>query len=219
MSTGGKIAIGCSAVALVAVVAGFIIIQIFIGKAKDFAQDFIDDPARGMATMAENIIRLNPDFESVKRDDDERSLTVRNVKTGETHTWKYDDILEGRIAITDDQGRTFQIGVIDLSQVPDWVPRYPRTVTDMAGAIEQNKGSLQFLTSDSPEEITSYFEDEAKKLGMQEDQARRADIAFPGHYHKIKYYTTPDGNRTLFIGLWSADDDHSMVSVNYEEKD
>jgi len=215
MSTGGKIAIGCGVVFLILALIGAFIVYKVVGIAKDFA----DDPARGMAWATEMAIGMDPDLEMVKRDDEARTLTFRDTKTGETTTWNYADIEKGRVSLTDSEGRQFQIGALDISRLPNWLPRYPGS-SNMTGGISDNNGTLNFSTKDSPESIISFYSNAASELGMEETNIGNAELSQIGMFSKMAHFTTEDRSRTLTIIVHSDNQvSDSIVSVTYEDKE
>ena len=139
------VGIGCGAlmivVLVVVMVGGFLLAR----KAKDFAAELEENPAR---TIARGIIMANPELEEVSADDEAGTITIRNTKTGETTTVNYDEITEGKLSFTTDKGEitvdaselkesgtinitddeggvVFSTGGAVSDDVEAWVPIYP----------------------------------------------------------------------------------------------
>ncbi|HSF39476.1 MAG TPA: hypothetical protein VLT87_06755, partial [Thermoanaerobaculia bacterium] len=93
------VGIGCGALLVIGVVAMFAVGYI----AKRQLDKFEDNPAMAAATLA---VRLNPELELVKADEENNTLTVKNKKTGEVVTLSAEDIKEGKFTVTTDEGTT-----------------------------------------------------------------------------------------------------------------
>lgn len=106
------IGIGCGGlmilVLIVVMVGGFFVAR----KVQDVAADFEDNPAMATARM---IVKLNPELDEVSTDEDAGTITVRNTRTGETVTVNFEDIEEGKLSFTTDDGEI----MVDASQVKD----------------------------------------------------------------------------------------------------
>lgn len=117
----------------------------------DIVESLEDSPAR---TMAETVIRLNPELDLISTDDDAGTITFRSNETGEEATLNFEDIAEGRFTMTTSEGevsidasaavagdsaagggvtfsgpdgQTRLGGGISVDELPDWVPVYPDT--------------------------------------------------------------------------------------------
>ncbi|MBD3857556.1 MAG: hypothetical protein IFK92_13740 [Acidobacteria bacterium] len=161
------VGIGCGAlmivVLVVVMVGGFLLAR----KAKDFAAELEENPAR---TIARGIIMANPELEEVSADDEAGTITIRNTKTGETTTVNYDEITEGKLSFTTDKGEitvdaselkesgtinitddeggvVFSTGGAVSDDVEAWVPIYPgfelETPASVKEALEFYRAALE----------------------------------------------------------------------------
>lgn len=185
------VAIGCGAIVVIggilfAIGAGFL-----INKAKDAVEEFEANPAKA---AAETIVRINPDLDLMSSDEEAGTITFRNNKTDEVVTLDYEDIKEGKFSVTTDEGE-FRIDAsetgdggqvtfttpeggetvygtdVDLSKLPDWVPRYPN-VSQQQGTFytdtpQSLSGAFSITTGDSPTEVLAYFEDFLEREGYE----------------------------------------------------
>lgn len=202
----------------------------------EIAEGFEKDPAR---TSAEMIVRLNPDLDLLETDDEEGTITFRNTKTGEEATLNFEDIAEGRFSMTTDKGN-FSLDVTDgaegavtfkgpegevrfggggdLSDVPDWVPRYPGA-TDVQGTMHSSSadgimGAFTGKSSDDAQKVVDHFKklfaDEGYELGA-ESMTRTGDGAFG-----VITGTLDDGRSINVMVIENADG--SQVTINYNQK-
>ena len=108
------VAIGCGAIVILTLVAfgalGFFAVRKGTEMVKEatgadsvseFVEGFEKNPARA---AAETAIRLNPELELVSSDDEAGTITFRNSRTGETATVDFEEIAQGRLSITTDEG-------------------------------------------------------------------------------------------------------------------
>lgn len=190
MSTGAKIAIGCL-IAIVLCVGGcFVMTAIGLkwagGKVKDFAEKAEKDPDYGVYKLALTAFQANPDYQVVSNDDDAKSITVREKKTGKQVTFTLADIKSGHLSvesegekvnvdvnqsaanggsmtISSDKGK-MTFGAADMSALPGWVIAYPGARTDGISTLEsagEKSGTFTIHTSDSAEQVLAFY---AQKL-------------------------------------------------------
>jgi len=116
----------------------------------DIVESLEDNPVQ---TMAETVIRMNPELELLSTDGDAGTITFRSNETGEEATLNFEDIARGRFTLTTSEGEvsvdassaaaavgdsagggvTFSGpdgqarlgGSISVDELPDWVPVYP----------------------------------------------------------------------------------------------
>jgi hypothetical protein len=81
----------------------------------DIVERLEDSPAR---TMAETVIRMNPELELLSTDDDAGTITFRSSETGEEATLNFEDIAQGRFTMTTSEGEVS----IDASAAVDAAP-------------------------------------------------------------------------------------------------
>ena len=187
------IAIGCGGLILIAFLVMSVAIWFGARKAKDWAQDFEEDPAKAAAEM---LVKVNPELEMVESDENEGTITIRVKETGEVATFDYSEIQEGKLSLESSEGRiafdatsedegaiftletdegTTQFGTLgEPGELPDWLPTYPNAENAQTGFSEDKagsrSGSFQFETTDSPEEVFRRYREgfEAAGLSVQE---------------------------------------------------
>ena len=67
----------------------------------DIVKSLEDSPAR---TMAETVIRMNPELELISTDDDAGTITFRSNETREEAILNFEDIAQGRFTMTTSEG-------------------------------------------------------------------------------------------------------------------
>jgi hypothetical protein len=167
---------------------GLMVVGWFIkGKAEDFAADMEKDPAR---TMAELMVKTNPDVELVQTNEDDGTLTIRDKKTGEEMTLSFSEVEQGKFSVkTEDGEAVFEadgekgtmrfsgkdgeetvIGEGDVDDVPDWVLRYKNGEHKSVFSTktkEQSGWSLMTKTTDKPKDVVDWFEKKLEADGFK----------------------------------------------------
>lgn len=161
---------------------------VFIGyKAKQklggMAEKFEKNPELAAVELA---IRFNPDLELVSSDEEAKTVTVRDKKTGKEMTFNFDDIKNGnfsmegpdgekvnigggQVQVTDEKGQTTTLaGGTGTSNLPEWLPAYPgATATSSFSASGANGGAVSmFETSDSADQALAFYEEKLKDAGF-----------------------------------------------------
>jgi len=181
----GWIAIGCGAIALMAVLA-LMVGGWFVKRKVDQYQDH---PAMAAAEL---IVRANPDLELVSSDPEKGTMTVKNKETGEVVTMNASDIENGKITFETKEGKT----VVDASQsgesgsvkvtgadgqqvtwggeapknLPEWVPVYPGSTVQGAMDSTNAEGrtaSFSLATDDSIDQLVEFYESKLKASGLK----------------------------------------------------
>ena len=180
------VGIGCLGLLVIGGIVATVITVFLVGKAKEVAEDPV-------ATMAKVLAAANPDVELVSTDKENRTVTFRDVKTGEELTFGYDDIEKGRVTFssgsetaelevtpgddgsggltvkTSEGTATFSAGG-DASNIPDWVPVYPGvtpTSNFSAEGTGQSTGTFSFTSDADIESILDFYDDQVKKAGLE----------------------------------------------------
>lgn len=200
------VAIGCGSLVVVGIVV-FLALGMFAFKkgkevvegvtgsegVKEFMQDLQDNPAKA---AAEAVIRVTPELDHVKTDDEAGTITFRNNQTGEEATLNFQDIAEGRFSMSTAEGEysidasgqaeggiTFsgpegktRFGTsASLEDVPDWVLLYPggkdAQSTFSTTSADTVVGALVSKTGDDAQTVVDhykqFFEDEGYTIGPQ----------------------------------------------------
>lgn len=181
------VGIGCGVIlliGLVVVIAG----GLWVGsKVKEVA----DNPEMAAAKA---YLAANPELELVEADDEARTLTVRNVETGEVMTVDASELREGRLTFTDEEGQevsmgmeegedgqgaftvrdregneTFRVGSGGEENIPEWVPRYEGVTlegTMMNRTAEETSGAFSFETEDSVDAVLDFYRQALEDEGL-----------------------------------------------------
>ncbi|MCP4899640.1 MAG: hypothetical protein GY906_21960 [bacterium] len=184
------VAIGCGAltvlIAIVVVVLGFFAVN----KAKDFAEEMEANPG---LTVARGIVWANPEWEEVSADEDMGTITIRETSSGKEVTVDFDDIKEGAISFTTEEGSVTISGeegddgsVVSITgdegsltfgsterggeNIPEWVPVYPGTEPSGGFFMERDdgtSGAFEVETSDSADEVVEFYRQQLSSAGFQ----------------------------------------------------
>jgi hypothetical protein len=181
------VAIGCLGLLVLGGVVTTIIGVFVANKVGQYAQEMEDDP---IAATAKLLAAANPEIELVSADKDSKTVTFRNVKTGEEISFNYDDIENGRVSfsadgeelqvqatggeeglvtIQSDEG-TMTFGGGNAADIPEWVPVFPGATASGAYASEagdQRSGAFSFESDSDLESILDFYEDEKDRAGLQ----------------------------------------------------
>ncbi|NJL30000.1 MAG: hypothetical protein HC897_19960 [Thermoanaerobaculia bacterium] len=183
------VAIGCGGLAVLAAIVLFVGGWFATQKLKQVASDFEDNPTKAAAEM---FVRINPEIEMVSSDDAAGTMTVRNTKTGEVATFKYDELEQGKLSwktsegeasvsfdtqggqgggvtVKTDKGET-TLGATNLD-LPEWVPIYPGANVGQgmfsARSAEGTMASFPITTSDASKDVMGYYEKVLKENGFE----------------------------------------------------
>ena len=183
----GWILIGCGGILVICLIA----MGACFAFAKHKIGEFSKNPEMNAAKL---IVAANPDLELVKADDDAKTLTVRDKKTGEETTLNLDDVKNGKIKIgsgkgsatidmnggenggmsatvTDEKGQqsTFHAGAGGEANLPDWLPNYPggkATGTYDTTTPEGRAAAVTVATQDPIETVLDFYEGKLKAAGL-----------------------------------------------------
>jgi len=188
---------GCLAIIVIGVIIFAVGSYLVYNKAKQIAKDSgIDSELLqknpGLAA-AKAAVAVNPDLELVSADDDKGTITIRNKKTGETVTISADEASKGKFSFkkngkdagsidlhannngsasfevkSDDGTSKMAVGI--AGTIPSWMPSYPGSTPqwDLTGSSKEGStGNFHFITSDSTDKITSFYEDGLKAKGFK----------------------------------------------------
>ena len=197
LSTWAWVGIGCGALivmVLVVVVGGSLFL---VSKVKDVAEEFTENP---VATIAEGIVRLNPELELVESDREAGRITVREISSGKEITFDYEDISEGRFSFEGEDGEAIRVdaGRIEDGEatltietedstttmatsgqavaLPDWLPGWSGSVTEQGGfstvTNDEQSGTFGFQTEDSAEEVIEFYREVLEDLGLEVSETK-----------------------------------------------
>jgi uncharacterized protein YneF (UPF0154 family) len=184
------VGIGCGGllilVLIVVMAAGFFVAK----KVKDVAGDFEDNPAMATAKM---IVKVNPELEEVATDEEAGTITVRNKKTGEVVTVNFDDIQDGKLSFTTDEGEVkvdasqldengsmtvtsgdgsvvVATGKPSAKDLPSWVPMYPGTEPTSRHSMRTEttlSGGFEITTEDAVADVLEFYRSELESAGYE----------------------------------------------------
>ena len=184
------IGIGCGALVVIVAAALVVVGLIAAKKIKDVAGDFKDNPEMATARL---IVKMNPELEEVSADEEAGTITVRSKKTGETVTLSIQDLKEGRIKFTTDEGEvsvdatgdgeqgTFSVtrgdetwklktGVDTAGEIPGWVPVVEGAEIESPHVVEsegKTSGGFQLRSTESVEAATAFYRERLEADGFE----------------------------------------------------
>ncbi|HYH47757.1 MAG TPA: hypothetical protein VEG34_18895 [Thermoanaerobaculia bacterium] len=226
------VGIGCGALlvlGLIAMVAGGIFVK---NKVQEVTEKYGDNPEMA---VVEALVAANPDFEKVSSDADAKTITVRNKKTGEEITLDMADIKEGRwevttkegkttvgaegVTVTDAEGKVSTYGAA-TGALPAWLPKYPNTTGEPAGAFESTSpegktATFTITTADPVDQVLTFYETELKGAGFKATKNTYATDGATGG--GTVSGTSADEKRTFNV-LATADNGQTQAVVSYTEK-
>ncbi|MBS1876493.1 MAG: zinc ribbon domain-containing protein [Acidobacteria bacterium] len=225
--------VGCFGLILL-VVLGILGTGLFIAhKAKQAGFDtelMKRNPALAAAKIA---VAMNPAIEIASSDESAGTVTLREKETGKTVTLNLDDLKNGRIVFTDENGQkaTIQGGEDGSFKVkskegtfeaggkwspPDWLPTYAGATVEGGSHIQSpasDGGTGALTTSDSVDDVLKFYEDALKGMGMKvsktvssADNARTGTVSGKDDVHKknVAVVATSEGGSTKIVINYSA---------------
>lgn len=137
--------------------------------------------------MAKMVTAMNKDYETVKTNDREGTITVREKSTGKLITMKFDPETKKMVIMTDDgkqssltigengvsaqgaDGSTVKFGQAVGNNAPSWVPVYPGSSpqgTMSSSSAEGSQNTFTFKSKDDAAKIIAYYSDQLKSAGF-----------------------------------------------------
>ncbi|HEX5715877.1 MAG TPA: hypothetical protein VF179_06940 [Thermoanaerobaculia bacterium] len=238
MSALGWVAIGCGAIAIIAILAlgG----AAFIGGRflKNKAAEFEKNPT---LAAAELMVRANPELEVVESDSDEGTLTIKNTKTGEVVTMNAKDIEEGKLTFeTKDGTTTFdgsssgESGTLKVTNekgeeavfgtsagapknLPSWVPVYGGATVQGsydATTAEGRNSMFTVTSSDSVDQVAEFYKSQLEGAGLK---VERNSYETAGNKAIVLVGKTDDDKRTASVTV-SSNEGQTQAMVTFVEK-
>jgi hypothetical protein len=130
------------------------------------------NPARAVRRL---VTATNSNLEVVSTDDGAGTITLRDRRTGKVVTMSFDQARRGNFHFSadDGDGRTAEFQVGGEVHLPSWLPAYPGShprglfsATGDSGSEGGDAGGISFTTSDSVDQVLSFYEDKAKDADM-----------------------------------------------------
>jgi hypothetical protein len=215
------VAIGCGGIVVLAGIAFTVLGWFAVGKMKDVASDFEDNPTKAAAEL---VVRMNPDLEMVESDDDAGTITVREKSSGKTVTMNYEDIEEGRVSFESEEGRVEITGkpqggeggmtittdegetrIGGGGEIPDWVPAHPATTARQSllrsTGPSGETGQASFSVDADADEVAAFYKAELEKAGYEVS---------------VTTYSSDEGSVSMVSG--QMDGGSIIASVNEKER-
>ena len=185
---------------LVAVVAMFVLVGVavvgagvfFVHKAKQAGLDpELMQRNPGLA-MTKLLAAVNPDIEVLRVDEGRGLITVRDKKTGKTTTVDFEDVKQGRIRFTDENGQAMTLeskgdgnagslslkssdGSVEMGagadvKVPSWIPVYPGAQVE--GKYHQQNpdgeaGAFGYSTKTASKDMVEFYRRGLEAAGLK----------------------------------------------------
>lgn len=239
MSPWAWVAIGCGAIALIAMLA--------MGGLAFIGGRFIKKQAEKMEknptiVAAEWVVRANPELEVVESDSDAGTLTIKNTKTGEVVTMNAKDIEEGKLTFTTKEGTTtidgssngedggtltvtndkgeqavFNAGTDAPKNLPSWLPAYANGTVEGAydaTTAEGRNAMFTMKTSDSIDQVAEFYESKLKGAGLK---VERSSYETNGQKAITLVGTSEDSKKTATVAVTNAEGT-TQAMVNFAEQ-
>jgi hypothetical protein len=207
-----------------------------------FAKRAIDRVSKNPTMAAAEIaVRMNPDLELVKADEDHNTITVKDKKTGETTTISADDAKNGKWSIktdkgsatidtsggnglniqaTDEKGQksTTTFGGAGAPQnLPSWLPVYPGATVqgtyDTTNA-EGRTAAFTVSTKDDSNKVIDYYESQLKGAGLPAEKSTYTTNGTTGGTVTGK---SADGKREASV-IVSSSEGNTQAVITFTEK-
>ena len=221
----GGIAIFLFAITLTCGVIGYMGMRMI--KSAGFDSELMKrNPGLAMAKM---VTAMNPDLETVKTNDREGTIVVRERSTGKVMTMRFDPDTKKMVVTTDDGKQasvtidnngvsaqsadgTVKFGGATGSNAPAWVPVYPGSSpqgTMSATSAEGSQNTFTFKSNDPATKILTYYTDQLKAAGFNINMSSNTDqggmvlASDEGKKHTITVSvgTSSDGTETAVTAI------------------
>lgn len=141
--------------------------------------------------MAKMVAAMNPDYETVRTNDREGTIVVREKSTGKVMTMKFDpttkkmvvtnsdgkqasvavngDGATGGLTVQSADGSTLKYGNTTGNNVPSWVPVYPGSTPEglvSATNADGAQNTFSFKSKDPATKILAFYSDQLKAAGF-----------------------------------------------------
>ena len=135
--------------------------------------------------IAKAIQAGNPNLDILETDNGSQTFRVRDRRTGKEFSLSFDDVKNGRfkISATGDNGEVANVEIGGgEGKLPSWVPSYPgaKAVGNITAKGEDAGGTgeggvVTFTTPDSPSQVTGFYQDKCKEMGMTLEVSQLSD--------------------------------------------
>lgn len=232
------VAIGCGALLVLGGIALAVAIGFVGHKVKQVAGDMEDRPVE---TTAKLFARVNPDVDYVDSDEDARTVTLRNTKTGEEMTFDFKDIEQGKLRWNTGEGEVeidaqgagdqggvtvrtekgtakFGAGAAGDDELPAWVPVCEdSTAFDMVFVTEDTHSRTGTYTVSCPAAINDALDFYQQALEGDGFEVKRQTVSFNGGKQGILTGENKADERTVVVTL-TSEGEGAKGGVQYSEK-
>ena len=239
MSPWAWVAIGCGAIAVLAILAIGGTVAAGGWFLKKQVNKYEANPA---VAAAELLIRANPEVELIESDVEKGTITFRNKADGEVITMNAQDIQDGKFSVTTKEGTTtidgstngeeggtltvtndkgekavFNAGTDAPKNLPSWLPAYAGGTVEGAydaTTAEGRNAMFTMKTPDNIDQVAEFYESKLKAAGLKVD---RASYETNGEKAITISGTSEDNKQTASVVVNNADGTTQAV-VNFAEK-
>jgi hypothetical protein len=238
MSALGWVAIGCGAIAIVAILAIGAMVAAGGWFFKKQANKFEENPAVAAAEWA---IRANPDVELVESDVKAGTITFRDKKSGEVVTMNAEDIKDGKLSFETKDGTTtldgssvgeggtlkvtnekgeeavFSAGTGAPKNLPSWLPVYGGAKVEGsydATTAEGRNAMFTVTSSDSLDQVAEFYQSKLEEAGMK---VERSSFETDGQ-KTVMLAGTTDGDKRMANIIIATNEGQTAARVTFGEK-
>lgn len=209
----GWVGIGCGGVLILAIIA----VSLLVGWCKRTVGDLSEFQKNPEKAAAELVVKVSPDLEMVSQNEAAGEMTIR-TKAGEEMTLSYRDIAEGKFRVKGADGSTMDIGSVDLSKLPAWVPRV-EDLESVALSFHSEKdgkasGAYSATTTLGADAVEEAYKEAVSSLGFTASH-RTAHNVNGSETRSLAY---EGADRKLQIIITSSAGEPTLVNVAYEER-
>ncbi len=224
------VGIGCAGLIVVGMIAAGVFLYWAKGKAEDFAAEAEKNPT---LVAAKILAAADPDLEIVGSDDQAQTVTFKNNKTGETATVNLEQIQQGKISFTTDEGTTSFSADQDSAtftgpdgqkstwgsgaELPNWVPAYTGTTPVGVANVnsQENMGGMFTMeTSDTPDKVIDWYKTKLAGAGFKETATNSASADGTAMHNLTMRNEAQSQDITLTV-VTNPTEPGTKISVNY----
>lgn len=223
------IGIGCAGLILVGAIVTGVVLFWAKGKVDDFVADSEKNPALATAKI---LAMTNPDIEIVGSDDQAQTVTIKDVKTGETTTFNLEQLNQGKWSVTTDEGTTTfsadqngasvtgpdgQTTTWGNGELPEWIPAYTGTTpVGVANVNSQDNmgGMFTMDTPDAPDKVIDWYKSKLAGAGFKEDSSSSAS-SDGTTMHNLSMRNEANKQDVNLTIVTSPTEPGTKISVNY----
>jgi hypothetical protein len=193
------------------------------------------DPALAVTKF---IAAMNPDIEVISVEEDRGIIRVRDKKTGKSLTMNLAEAKNGKIVFQSDDDQSVEIQTqgegdnasvqvrgpdgtmragAGAAQLPDWMPAYPGARNTGSFGFSANSGksgTVSFETSDSLDNVVSFYEKALKRNGFA---VQKTSMQHPEGAMVILAGNAEAANRNATATI-SGKEGKTVIALMFEQK-